>query len=33
MSMAYWPASWASTRLERSDPSAPVKNTSGRAAA
>ena len=32
MSIAYCPANWASTLLERSEPSRPVKNTSGRAA-
>jgi hypothetical protein len=32
MSTAYWPASWHSTRLDRSEPSRPVKKTSGRAA-
>ena len=31
-STAYWPASWQSMRFERIEPSAPVKNTSGRAA-
>src|SRR5471032_2587634 len=31
-STAYWPASWQNMRLERIEPSRPVKNTSGRAA-
>ena len=32
MSIAYCPASWHSTRFDRSDPSAPLKKMSGRAA-